>query len=325
MKEFFAGKNRIADGLDAAGRKERRGYIILTVVLFVLGAFSFWEFIYELCHMIGSIVSGDPGYAVKELIRMMPLILTAFIYVYIQVYVYNAYTAINIKKRAGAWRVNGRVTVFLGAAVSAYVITGVIAGEYAGFIEGYISPLFPLDICVGGILFMGFGIGAVRYSRRLEKDGSRLPFGVCRRHGRAFTVLSYTTALGAFAACVYSVWVMDWSHGYLFFNIMLWLSYFTSFAQAFVYRFVYTELKRELRAPAMKKLGAAFLIANIAVFVLYLLSIQLQNEAPNQNAFGLLPVEFTASFNAFPVLYFTNGILAPLYAILKGLVTGRKK
>ena len=343
--------------------KERRFYTLLSFILFIPGAFSFWEFVYEMCNMIGSIASGDPAQALAELKRMLPLILTAFIYVYLAVKAFRAYTALP-KQRACIWRQTGLTSVIAGAVVCLYVIIGLITGQYARIIEGHISLLFPLDMVIGGVVFILYGVHAVRYSGRLgyrleqEQTASAAPTVSTDRpypsgpicitsRFRFFHILSYLAAMCGFAACFYGTYVLDFAHGSIFFNIMLLLNYFSAFAMLIVYRFIYVEQPAgahpvvepsadkhqaaghllndcptgeysDVRKPSLAfKWSLGFLIGNIIIFILYLVSVELQNEAPNLNAFGLLPIEFTASFNAFPVIYGLNNIIAPLTALIK--------
>lgn len=331
IKRYLAKQNHIADGMDSKGRRERAFYLILSVILFVPGAFAMWEFICELCNIIGSISSGDPARGVVQLTRMLPLILTAWIYVYLGIWLHHAYIAPDEAKRISIWRVHGFVTMGLGAIVVGYVIAGLVTGTYARVVEGYISPLFPLDIMIGGFLFIAYGMFAVRYADVITVRHSRLPgmpvkhIGPLRVLGRIPCMLSYVVALCSFAACVYGTYSMDWSHRWQIFNIMLWLVYFLAFAQVVLYRLVYVELKSSLKAEAMRKLSVWVLIVNAAVFVLYLCTVQLFNEAPGQNAFGILPVEYTASFNAFMPIFFANNIIGPLAAFLKSLVLKLRK
>ena len=325
MKGLFAKENFFKADISENGKKERRFYTILTIALFVLGSFTFWEFLFEFSNMVGSVVSGTPGRAIEELQRMFPLLFTALVEIYLAMFVNAAYRAGSEKSRVKIWRANGRVTVVLGAIIAVYVVVGWITGLYGRIVEGYISPLFPLDMMFGGLLLVLFGIMSVRYAGILEGKHTAMYFtnSKTRRGHRRHTcngwmVYSYMCALCSFAACIYGIFVLDFAHGNIFYNIMLWLNYFTAFAMAVVYRFVYVELKDEYRNTASHKLGSGFLLVNIVLFALYMVSVQLENEAPNLNAFGILPVDFTASFNAFTVLYALNNLIAPLAAICRG-------
>ena len=330
MSKLYDKSRRISADLTEEGLRQKRFYLILTVVLFILGAASFWEFVYELCHMIGSIVSATPSMALYEFKRMFPLILTSFVYVYLQVVVFHAYTAESKEERIGIFRKHGFVTIVLGAIISLYVIVGMFTGQYEKPVEGFISPLFPLDICLGGLLFAVVGFLCIKYSKVLAKKEDCLPY-IPKRHGkfargigRFFCLLVYLVGISSFAACLYGTYVMDWSHGYIFYNIMLWLTYACAATMVIAYRFCYVELKNEYKPKAMRKMGLSFLIINAVIFALYLLSVQIFNEAPNQNAFGILPIEFTASFNAFMPIFAATNLLSPLVALIKGFLWKEK-
>lgn len=331
MKDLFSESCRIGSVLSDKGKREHRFYLILQIVLFLLASFSMWEFLYELCNIIGSFVSGCPPRGIEQIIRMMPMILTAFSYVGMSIRVCRAYTAPSAEKRARIWKRGGFTTIVVGAIIAMYVIIGVIVGEYDRLVEGFFTPLFPLDLCIGGFLMMIYGIFADIYSQKIIDGGSELPCPA--RHGclvmrvvdRVFYFLGVCVSMCAFAACVYGLWVMDWSHGAVFFNVMLWLNYFTAFAMLFVYRFVFCELKDEHRRSAQVRLGLIFLCVNVVLFGLYLVSVQIFNEAPNQNAYGIIPIDFTASFNAFAVVMGLNNLLSPAAALIKGLIAGKKK
>ena len=99
---------------------------------------------------------------------------------------------------------------------------------------------------------------------------------------------------------------------------MLWLNFFSSFAMYAAYRYVFCELKPRYRGKASVKLGCFFLIVNVILFVLYNVTVQIWNEAPNVTVFGLLPADFTASMNIFAIVYGANNLLAPIIAIIRG-------
>lgn len=331
MKDLFKKENRISFGMSSEALKERCFYFTLTIVFFALGAFAMWEMVYELCHMIGSISCADPAQTVVELKRMLPFILNGFGFVYIAAWVHHAYTAPSKKARSAAWFRGGIGTIVFGAAIILYIVIGLISGQYEKLVEGYISLLFPLDIMIGGVLFIVVGLLAIKYAKQLKTAPGALPY-MSHRHcafvrtlGRIPCLLAYLVSLASFAGCVYGTYVMDWKHGGIVFNIMLFLNYFTAFAMVAVYRFGYIETKDELKPQTMKKTALWFLIINIVLYALYTVSVQIWNEAPNQNAFGILPVEYTASVNAFAPLYLLMNIGAPLIAFVKGCIRSKKK
>ena len=303
-------------------KKEKLFYTVLTIVLFIPGAVLFWELIHGLCHMIGSLVCKDTAQVVKQVTRMAPVYFCALVLTYLQVFVHAAFVAYNHRNRARIWKKNGIATIVLGAAETILVAVLLITGLYSRPIEGGIYPLFPLDMLILGVLIILFGIFSIKYGDDIRWRGTKLelfsnginPFAHIAR------VLSYIVTMCAFAACVLCGFAVDWTHGYIFFNVMLCLMYFMPVLMAFFYRFVYFNLPANKRTKMQIRSAVTFLALNVVILGVYLLSVQLQSEAPNQNAFAVLPVEFTASFNAFPFFYGLNNIAAPLAALIRGLI-----
>ena len=308
----------IRAGLNPQEKKQHAFYTILSVLLFLVGSVTFFEALYEFCNMVGAIVSGCPSQAIVELKRVLPLQLTAATEVYLAVWTFNAYRTGEQGKRVRSFRRNGIITMVLGALITCYVIAGLITGQYARLVEGFPSPLFPLDAAIGGLLLVGAGFLAGQYAKVVESSPVYVSCGV-RGGFKLFHVISYLIALHSAAACVYGLYVMDWSHGMVAYNIVLWLNYFTAFAMAICYRFVYAETAAADKKKTGRNLAICFLVVNVILFVLYIVIGNRYNEAPNLNAYGILPVEFTSSFNAFLVLMGLNNIVAPLVATLKGL------
>ena len=323
MNGLFAKENRIAATLSDSGKTEHRMYSLAAAALFLLTAFLLWEFVYEFCNMIGSVVSGSPEQALVELLRVLPLVLLTVDCLCLSVHLQRARFAPSAKARVRQWARLGRSAVVLGILVVLAILCGEFTGGYETLIEGNPTPWFPLDVCLGGVLSIMFGHFTALRKEQIADRASELPFdskessGFRAGLGRVLRVLCYMAGLCGFAACVFSTYVMDWRHGYLFFNVVLVLNYFTAFAMVFLYRFGYQELKSELAPSAGRKLALGFLVINAALLVLYFVAVEIQNEAPNQNAFGILPIEFTASFQAFPFIYGINNIAAPLVALLK--------
>lgn len=318
-------ENKICSELTPATKKGHAFYTILTCGLFIIGAFTFWEFVYELCHMIAAAVSNTSQYSVYEAFRMLPLILTALAEVYMAVYCFDAYRALTQAKAAKIWKVNGVITVILGIIISGYVVFGVVSGQYAGFIEGFISSLFPLDFLIGGVLMILYGVLAIAYGKAIGKGHKGYVSCCVKGRFRPFHILSYMITISSFAACVYGLFIIDFSHGAIFFNVMLWLVFFMAVLQAYAYRFIYAEQKYENKPRASRNLGLIFFLANVVVFALYIISFKMYPQASVDNVYGVLPIEYTASFNAFLPVYAFNNLLVPLAAFIKGLIDVNKQ
>ena len=305
--------------------REKKFYTILTVIFWVLASFLLWEFVYELSHMIGAIVCHDLKSALDEGLRMLPMTLSMVAFMFFGMFTLNAYTAKDIKARTFNWKIMSIFSYVLGAAVVICVISGLISGRYMALVEGFPTLLFPLDIMIGGFILIAYGIFARKNYIYLKDNGSKLPYSICRFNkvlryiGRFFCFLSYCVSTVAFAGFIYGLFVVDFRHGGVFYNICLLLNYFTAFFMFYVYRFVYVNKPNEEKPAALKKYSLAFLVANIIIFALFMLSVQLTPFAPDQNAFGILPVDFIASVNVFMPVYGLNNILVPVVAFLYSL------
>ena len=296
-------------------------YTVLSSALFLAASFTLWNFLYKMCNLIGSIVEGVPAQTFEELKSVFPLMLGEFFFVVIGTGVFDIYRAGSSERRSAVFERMGIKSILIGGIISIYVIMGILAKLYARPVEGYPTLFFPLDIAFGGIIIIIFGILCRKYSTRQNTEYCGI---YIKGNFRFFHNLSYLVSLCGFAACVYGIFCMDWSHGAIFYNIMLLLNYFTAFLMFVIYRFVYAEAEEEKRGSIAIKYGVIFLVLNIILFALYSLSVDIYNEAPCQNAFSILPVSFTASISGFTVIYALNNICAPLAALIFGIKTKKQ-
>lgn len=314
---IFKKENRLS--LSAKERKTAVFYTVFFAVFFLLSALLMWTFVCSLCHMIGSVVCSSPAQAVVEMMRMMPLYLLAWSSAGIGIAALSLGRTEKAPDRAQRFSSAGYVMIAIGAVAALWVIIGLIVGKYEKLVEGYVFPLFPLDMLLGGLLEMLLGKHALTYAKRLKKSGnpqtnSGKKDSILFRVGRT---ASYILAACGFAAFFLGIFTMDWRHGNLFFNLMLLLCYASPVCMLAAYRYVTTDLTEEMRPFAQKQLSLLFLIANALLLALYLLAVQIENEAPNLNAFSVLPIEFTASFNAFLFCYPVANLVPPLVGLLK--------
>ncbi|MBO4558812.1 MAG: hypothetical protein J5712_01905 [Lachnospiraceae bacterium] len=331
MAAYLSRNDRIKSELGKDARRERRFYLFFSILAFIPGAFALWEINYEFWNIVGSVASHSPDMAVAQAIRMLPLYLAGAALIFFLIYTNGAYRAKDQKARGAKWCAGGIVMIVLGVIIAAYVVIGVLLGEYGKIIEGYITPLFPLDMLLAGVIFIGVGFLSIRYSKVIGEKGSNLPYVNDRGlfGWRLFTfgllrALCLIAAMLGFAGCIWGISVLDLSHGYLMYSIVLWLNYLTAFAMYIAYRYIFCETKPEIRGTVSVKLGAIFLIVNIVLFALHLLTVEIWNEAPDQAAYGILPADFLTSMNIFAVFYGINNILAPIAAIARGLVMEKK-
>ena len=329
MENIFKPENRLVSTLSPEARKERRFYLILSFLIFAISAYPIWQFLYIFCDLIGSIVSGSPNVAIKDAIRMMPQIISSIGLVHMGVYAHCAYRATSAKKRISAWKINGLISLTLGVCNILYVVIGKNTGIYYAFIETSANILYPLNMIFGGIVLIAYGYFAYFYGKRLESKGSNLPFyndkrnGHLRRFDHVFYTIGYLVFLCSASACVLCFYVLDLNN-YIFFNIMVFITYFVAVVQAFFYRYAYIELKEGIREKITFKAALIALVVNFVLFAIYMITLQCCNEAPDQNATAVMPIDFAASVNAFMAVFLLNNVVAPLAALIKGVCINKK-
>lgn len=299
---------------------EKRTVVILRigfVCAFIIAAFLFWDSFYNLCNIIGAIVSGSPDVAIRQLLRMLPLFLTTACMTLIGLSLLGCIRRTGDDRRSKFRRALWGLIV-LGFITALYVAIGCITGTYRSIVEHSPAYLYPLDCLIFGAAVAILSVIGLVKEKSLPRRLPDLP-SVRKTHFQPAVVISYLVALAGFAACFHSIYAMDWTHGYIFFNIALLLNYASPVVMLCLYLFLYTSAPCNRQSAVMKRYGLMMLIVNIALLALYMIAVEVQNEAPNQNAFGLLPIEFTASFHAFPFAVGLSNLLTPLVAFLLGL------
>ncbi len=311
--------------LTPQAKKQRIIYFAVSALFFVLSSFLMFDFMYQICNMLGSVVSGTPSQAIVVLKRIIPQLVLTVGLVYANIYLRCAYKATNEKNRINAFKYNGYVCGVLGVITVLYVLIGVIAKQYYSLVEGHPSPLYPLDIALGGALLIAQGVLSVLYAEKLKTTPSELPYGGLRNKylrwvDYFFYGVAYLFILFSFASLCYAPFIMNFSQGGIFFNIMMIFVHITAIFEFIFYVFAYNEALPELKKDIQRKYSLIILAVNVLVLILYTVALQIAPYAPNNNAFGLLPIEYTASVNVFPILYSLVTVLAPLAAFLKSLI-----
>ncbi len=324
-------ENRRSTFMTVQAKTERLIYYAFSLLFFLLASFLFFDFVYEICNVLGAIVSGTPAAAGAQLVRSLPKLLLTATLVYINLYLRCAYKARSEKGRAKAFQVNGWVCVGLGAAIALYVLVGVFAGLYGSLVEGYPSLLFPLDIFLAGLCIVAQGVFSYRYGTKLKSQPSALPIVAdgrnkhLRRVDNVFYSIGYLIVLYAFSTLCYVPFAMDFTRGNLFFNLMMILLLLLAVLAFFFYIFVFEELTDGVKARVQKTYSLSIFALNVLAMILYLVSVQIAPEAPNLNAYGLLPIEHTAKFNVFWIIFLLNNLGAPLAAFVKTLFIKKEK
>jgi len=324
MTKLMIKENKIKSGLTHQGLAERSVYNISFILFFALGGIAMYDYLFDLCNIIGAFVSGTPSEAIKHILYRLPVMLTAFILMYLGFCNFSIFRAETRQKRASGHKISGIVSIIFGIAVIAYVIASVVCGRYSSFIVGLPFAFFPLNYVVYGVFFVIYGIYSFCHGFKINKSGTRLPFCKNRRNPvlrvilAPFIFILYVIISYMFGASIFGIFYMDWLHENVIYNIALTLCFTLPWVETMLYRLGYMELKDKVKGIFLKRWSLIFLVANILAFALYLFAIRLNPASPYLNSGSMLPIDFASSFAAvIPVSVLTN-ILPPIITLLIG-------
>jgi len=326
MKELFLKENRVNSTISKKGRVEKLVFTIITLLIFILSSFYFFEMAYELCNIGGAIVEKCTQQAIVNLNRVAPFLLLGVGIIFLNISLNCVMRARSLEIRIRNARNDGIAAICFGFVVILYIIISLINKTFGSIVEGNPTLIYPLDILIGGLIMIGFGVLGIWYSKYVKNNKSELPIYDDKRHkvmrgfDKVFYVIFYLVALFSFASFIYSFFVLDWTHGGCFFNITYLLSILLPLFAFGFYRFVFIELKDEYKNKCQVISSIVFLALGLLVAILSFIALKVENEAPARNAFGLLPIEYTASLGAFPFIYALVNVASPLSGLIKGLV-----
>lgn len=332
MTNFFKKENRIFDTLNKKQKTAETVLNVVSVCLYIFSAFAFFEIMYLVCNMIGAIVSGAPYQAIYELKRVVAEIVAYSLMIHVSFLLQSVRNARDDKHRQKILKVNGVIIAVLGAFAFIYTVIGYITGQYHKIVDGY-TFLFPLDTLILGIVFAVLGVFAVIKAKKItEISGELFVFvvenrkTVSRGFDHFFYGVEYLIALFGFAGFWYSFSCFDLRERiYLGYGITLDLLFILPTLMILCYKFIYKGVKDEYKTECQLVLGGVCAVLEIICFALFIAFLSKTPNAADIVAYGVLPVDFTASVNASVIFYGLGNILPPVVALIKGLILKGKK
>ena len=331
IKKLFNRDNFVATGID---KKSKIHLLIITATLvatFVVTAFCAFDFIYVLCDVVGSVVSGSADVGIRDLIRSLPILFTLIGSSNIFVMFHYIYRNVSNEKRSRGVMYNSIASICLGVITIAYIVIGTITGVYSKLVTGYPSVLYPLDSLLGGLLIIAVGVlfllWNVKYQEKLPYVGPNMPKGVKgveKPFHHVLLGLWIACALYGLSAVVHSTYIVDWTHGHVFYSVMLVIMFALPVLYLMTWEFYYNQLKEENRKNLLF-VAICGLCLSIVVVGLYALAYNLDPQAPDLACFGILPVDYTASINAATYIYSVCNLAVPAMVLIKALIIYKKK
>ena len=326
MKKFFDKENFLFPSFDK-GQKIQSLIVAGGLMLFFLfSAFTFFNFMYCFADIIGSIVSGSPDVAIKDLLRSFPIFLSFFMSFWALLLFHGFFRNVDEERRNKSLFKNAICLIAFGGVNFLYILISRFIGKFSSLVEGSPSPIYPLDALLFSLLFIAIGVCALLYRLKfLEKLPYKVPsrapivtkarFVYCL--GMAFWAL---IAVFGFAGFSTGLFIYDFQHGYAFYGIGLLFAYFVPFCFLTIWEFYYNELKPEKRKEFLFPLSLVGLGVSVLELVLYFVSLGTNTDAPSNAGFGEFPVAFTASVNIATLVVVATPLIVSIIALVKALL-----
>ena len=325
MKKFFDREAFLLSGFDKKQKRQSLLVSLLLVLFFIVSAFTFFNALYGFVDVIGSIVSGSIDVALRDIMRSIPLILSAFMSIWALLLLQAFYRNPNPERWKKSVMKDSICLLCFALANLLFVIIGRFAGVYLSLVEGSPSPWYPLDSILFSLIFIALGVLAILYVKRVAKDS---PYVVpsrgevrCKARGLYCTFLAFwlLMALFGFSAGLFSIFIYDFLHGHAFFGVATVIAYLMPPLFLAAWEFYYHELKMENKKRFLLPLAIVGLVVSIFVAALYFISLGLDRDAPSNAGFGMFPIAFAASVNIATMLVVSCPLIVSIVALVNGL------
>ncbi|MBO5077223.1 MAG: hypothetical protein J5584_06485 [Clostridia bacterium] len=325
MNSFFDRNNFVHS---EQGGKQKRQSILVTlcvIVFFVLSAITFMNFLYCLSDCVGSIVCGSPDVAIRDAIRSCPIFLSFFVTLSGLMTSHTFYRNENREILAKKAKKHALIGIVIGALIIVYTMVLRIAGRYLSLVEGAPSRLYPLDAVIYAVVFIALGVFVLIY---VKHDAQKqLFFGVSRApvqsKGRGvrsfFRSFWLLVALYGFCGFFYSLFIVDFRHGYVFYSVAMMLVSLMAFFTIAVWELFYNNLTAAARKKYTLPLALVSLAVSVVSTVIYFIALKGNLDGPSNVGFGLLPIAFSASVNFATLLVVAMPLVVSVTAVVKGI------
>ena len=330
MKRLFDKSNFALSEFDRVQRGQSLFVSLLIIAFFIVSSLTFVNMLYSFADAIGSIVSGSADVAIRDLLRNLPLFLSFFMSLWALLMLQASFRKVNDEKWEKSTFKDAICLIAFGGVNIIYIIVGLISKTYVSLFEGSPTRLFPFDTILFSLLFIAIGIVAIIY---LKKWKTNVPYIVPTRgeivkkaRGLYCTFITFWVLIALFglASGLYSIFIYDFAHEYVFFGIAVILNYLLSPCLLGFWEFYYNELKEEKKKELLLPLSLISLGVSVVFIALYFISLSTNLDAPSNAGFGMFPVAFAASVNIATLLVIFTPLIVSVTALIKGLLLRRK-
>ena len=331
MKKFFDKNNFLPSTFDKKQKRQSLFVSLLLILFFIFTSLTFFNAIYCLSDALGSTVSGSPDVMIKDMIRTLPSYLSLFMCIWGVLLLHGTFRNVSDERRIKSNKKNAITLIAFGGFSILYTIIMRFTGVYYSLVEGSPSPFYPLDSMLFSLLFIAIGILVIIYLRKWQ---DKLPYQVpsrgpivkkCRVLYCVGMSIWLLVALFGFSGFFIGLFVLDFVHGYVFYNIGLLLVYLIGFVFYGVWEFYFNELMEEKKKEFLLPLSIVGLCVSLVVTILYLVALNANLDGPSNNGFGILPIAFAASVNIATLVMVFTPIIVSIIALVKGILIKKQK
>ena len=331
MKNLFDKENFVVSSFEKKAKTQSLVLSILILVFFLVASFTFMNTLYVFADELGSIVSGNPDVAIKDFLRSLPIYLSLFCCIWTLLLLHATFRRVDDEKWHRSLKKDAICLLAFAGVSILYVLVGLIAGEYSSIVEGSPSALYPLDSVLFSLLFIAIGVCILVYLKKFEE---KLPIVIPGRSDIVtkarpvyciFVTFWMLIALFGLSAGLYSIFIYDFKHEFVFFGIAVILTYLMSPIQLGMWEFFYNEIKPEKKKEMLLPLSLVSLGCSVVTVALYMISLSTGLDAPSNAGFGMFPVAFAASVNIATLIMVFTPLIVSVVALIKGLILRKKQ
>ena len=331
MKKFFDKENFLVSSFEKKAKAQSFVLAIAILLVFLITSFVFMNTLYVFADELGSIVSGNPDVAIKDFLRSLPIYLSLFCSIWTLLLLHATFRRVNDEKWHRSLKKDAICLLAFGGVSILYVLVGLIVGEYSSIVEGSPSAIYPLDSILYSLVFIAIGVFVLVYLKKLEE---KIPYVVPGRTDIVtkarpvyciFVTFWMLIALFGLSGGLYSIFIYDFKHEFVFFGIAVILAYLISPIQLCAWEFFYNEIKPEKKKEMLLPLSLVSLGCSVTTVALYMISLSTGLDAPSNAGFGMFPVAFAASVNIATLIMVFTPLIVSVVALIKGLILRKQQ
>ena len=130
--------------------------------------------------------------------------------------------------------------------------------------------------------------------------------------------------LYGFCGFFYSMFIVDFKHGYLPYTLATMFASLVAFCSFAVWELYYNNLKPEKKKEQLFKVALISLCVSVLSAVLYFVALKFNLDGPSNVGFGILPIAFSASVNIATFIVVFTPLIASIAGLMKGLIIKKR-